>query len=437
MPIHYLSKGPRGVSSFFPPLGSIITGVGDSIMVASSNSGGADYDTAYLLRTINPTGNVGGTLACACVLPPSGQPFADGRMRFGGVHATGGLTTANVLANHVNGSDSPKNDSPKPSFICVLTGTNDVGNISPGGVLDNNALNTWKNVLQTVYTTLQTQGFTVVACSLPPNGLANNQPAVSAMNTAILDLVATTPGLIFADVFTTAALGLGWKAGYNVDNDHPNLTGAMAMGQVITDAVSSHLSNKLPALVTTADEAGSDIRFLNGCFQRDTNGDGIPQNGYTAESDGYWGVTANGATFALAPRTNYQGKAWTITKSSDPGDTTLSGTGAGGAFSPVLDATHRYGIGFVGEISSWSGTDTRCTVDLIEVTNGANNPFSAQLRKDAGFSAALLPFSLYHVFQPSASATYRFVVGISGADAANLATFRLGQLTLRDLGVAA
>lgn len=438
-----LQLGRGGKVGLARPANNLVAGVGDSLTVASANTGGADYDSAFLLRTINPTGLVGGYLAWATILPKTGDSAATGKFRFAGVHATGGLTTAQVKTTHVDGSDSPLNDSPKPGMVAVLTGTNDLGTVSPGGVLDTGALATWKASLKSIYTTLLAAHILPVACKLPPNGVANNQPAVTAMNTAIVQAAAEVGGLPVADLFTPCATGNNWTAGYNVDNDHPSVTGARAMGQALRDAVDSWLPSSTPNLVTTATRTGTGIIFLNGDQTTDGDADGVPNGGYTAEANGYWAQTANGTAWTLGARSGYSGQAWRWSKTSDPGDSQCQGSGAGGTVSPVLADGHLYEVGFTAEVASWSDATTRFTFDLIKVTDGSKVPFSVSIRKDSGFGSAVSRFVLFSTFRCSdygggtgiaPSGTYRFLLTCGGADAANLIDWYIGQVTLRDLG---
>ena len=430
------------------PRNNLVVGVGDSITVASHNTAGAGITKDYQFqpRLLNPSGNIGGYLTWAAILPKTGDTVGNGRFRFNGVHATGGQTAAQIKTTHIDGTDSPLNDNPKPGICVVLAGSNDIGTIAPGNVVNPTVVQTVADSVESIWDTLIAAGILPVAVSLPPsNGGSNN--AVPALN-AELSARASAKGIIFADVYTPCVgVAPSWAANYSPDGIHPSELGAKAMGQTLRDAIDPVLFADLPNLVTAATDGDADLIFENGAMERDSNADGIPNGGgQGAEVSTYWTFTANGAASSLTPRTAFDGQAWRVNKTVDTaGNSQMSGSGSGGFDIDLVDG-HSYEIGFVGEIASWAGTTTEWLIQLNKITDGGKVPFRLILENDATFSGAIAPFKMLRTFRCSNSAVgtpipaggYRFLIvwgHRTGSPTDNLLDTYLGQLTIRDLGV--
>ncbi len=430
------------------PTNNIVAAVGDSIAIASGNTGGADYDSNYAFRTLNTSGSLGGFLSWACLLPKTGQTASDGRMQWGGAYGTGGLNIANVVTTHISGADSPINATPKPGIAAWMPGANDSANFTSGGVAQTAAITSAIASVRTGCNALIAAGILPCLCTLTPRSTSTLDVGIQAFNTALIALAAELR-VPYANFYAATASAGVWIANYNAagtDADHPSGLGAKAMGQTLRDALDTVLPATSPtdALVTNATRAAAGIVFLNGDFSADGNADNIPDGGYTAVSTGYFSATANGATPTLATRTGYDNKAWRINKTSDAGDTQYLGTGAGGTFSPVLTDGHLYEIGFTFEIASWSDTETYFLVQLQKITDGGKVPFAVTVRKDQFVSTAVAQAKLIHRFRCSdagggagiaPSGGYRWNILAGGSQPTNLIDVYLGQLTLRDLGV--
>ena len=447
--ITFLSRQVSGAGPSLPvPSNNLVVGVGDSITVSSHNTAGAGIttDRQFQPRLLNPSGNTGGFLMWAALLPKTGDTTGNGRFQFNGVHGTGGLTAAQIKTTHIDGTDSPLNDSPKPGIVVVLAGTNDLGTVSPGGVVDNGALDTTCDAIESIWDALIAADILPVACLVPPINTVNNQPAVTAINAQITSRAAAK-GIVAADLFTPCATGDNWSANmHSGDGVHPSNLGAKAMGQALRDAIDSALFAGTPNLVTAATDGDADLVFENGAFERDGNADDIPNGGgQGAETNTYWTFTAAGAVPDLIARTGFDGLAWRVNKSTDSGQTTASGTGVGTNDIDLVDG-HTYEVGFVFEIASWSGTNTYASLQLNKITDGSKIPFRLNLELDSSFASAIAPFSIISRFRCSDSASglpvpsggYRFLFTWghrTGTPTNNLIDTYMGQLTLRDLGV--
>jgi lysophospholipase L1-like esterase len=438
------------------PQNNLVVGLGDSITVASHNTAGAGITKDYQFqpRLINTSGLVGGYLTWAAILPVTGQSVGDGRFRFNGTHATSGIRSDQILADHVNGTDSPLNDNPKPGIVSVMAGANDMALISN----NNNTVNTTEldftiAQLNAMYTALINADILPIACGVPPTNNANYQLACIALNDAI-ETNAAARGLQFVDVFEAARAVPGsttnaqWATNHNTaDGIHPSLLGAKAIGQVVRDAVDKFLPYSYPNLVTAATDGDADLIFKNGAFERDANTDNMPDGGGT-ENSGYWTFTANGAASSLGARTNYSGQAWRVNKTVDTaGNSQMQGSGSGTVDIDLVDG-HAYDVGFVTEIASMSGTTTQYQITMVKVSDGTKVPFRLTLSNDATFSSAIAPFKFLRTFRCSDSASgtpitsggYRFLITWghqTGTPTDNLLDTYMGQLTVRDLGVMA
>jgi lysophospholipase L1-like esterase len=380
------------------------------------------------------------------ILPRTGAQMGDGRFEFVGTHATGGAQASTIKTTHIDGTDSPLNDNPKPSFAVVLAGSNDIGAVAPSNVVNPTQLASTLDAIESIWDTLIANDILPIACMLPPNnGTAQN--AILAINQGIRER-GHAKGLVVVDLFTPCWSGTGATWGTNMhtgDGTHPSVLGAKLMGQALRDAIDPLLLPTHPNIVDADTDAASDLMLHNGAFERDTNSDNIPNGGRTSGSETatFWILTANGATPTLAARTNFSGKALRLNKTDDTaGNTLLSSSGGSDAIS-LVDG-HLYKVLLKGEIASWSGTNTQILYQAIKVTGDV--PFRITFQNDFSFSGAIAPFIVGRTFLISntgnfTSGSYRggqVSIGFStaGATTDNLGDVYFGQITYRDLGLA-
>ncbi len=422
------------------PQNPLVVGVGDSIVAAASNTAGAGITPSikFQPRLKNTSGNVGAFLAWASILPKTGASAGDGRFRYNGCHATSGLTVAQIKSTHIDGSDSPLNDSPKPGIVVICAGQNDAGSMGTQGAIDTRVAD-----VKAMCISLFAAGILPVVCAVPPNSTSGATKTNIINYNASLATMCATIGILFADTHTPCNDGSGgWIANYNADGTsavHPSVLGAQAMGQALRDAIDSRLYSAGPNLVTAATDGDADLQMENGAFERDGDSDGVPNGGGPGnEINGYWSKTANGTAWTLGARSGFSGQAWRWEKTSDAGDSICSGTGSGSGTIPLTDG-HLYEVGFIGEIASWSDVATTFNLTIRKASDASKRPFDVTLNKDTLFGGAIAPFAQFHTFRCNATdapaGDYRFFISLGGANAANLADVYLGQLTLRDLGV--
>lgn len=394
-----MRSGPLGGGGGYAvtPSNNKVTAVGDSITLANAagTGGKTTSGTTARYQAITRDGSaVGGYLTWACMLPKTGDTFSDGPFEWSGVHATGGLTIAQIKTTHIDGADSPLNDSPKAGTCVVLAGSNNLGTISPSGVLDSGVLATALAALGTIYDALIAGSILPVACTVPPSNTANNQPAVTALNAGIVTLAAEK-NIPLVDFFTPCATGNNWTANYHQgDGIHPSVTGAVAMGQALRDVLEPLVPADRPTLVTTATETDARYEWLNGPFQRVSGTAGIPRGGaQPVEDTNPWSVTVASATFSLGARTNYNGQAARINKATDVGDTQWQSSGGAGIPPQYADGA-AFAVGFVAEIASWAPS-TGFQFQAWKQSDAGTSVYSLKVQTDANYTTAVAPFVWY------------------------------------------
>jgi lysophospholipase L1-like esterase len=423
------------------PSNNIVTAIGDSITLASAVTSGGTAPgvtayTKYHAQLVNSaTPQIGGYLTWACVLPKTGESEGTGKMRWGGVHATGSITTNTILTTHIQGTDSPLNDSPKAGICVICAGANDLAALTTQAAIDSRIAD-----IETMCDALVGAGILPVIATPPANnnpGNTNLPAFVASLNTFAAGYMT---GLICVDFFeaTRAPGQVTWNTNYNAagtDPAHPSVIGARAMGQILRDAIDALLPATVPTLATTATDDSANYLYKNGSCTDDGNADGIPDGGMT-QSATYWSSTANGAAYALAPRTGFNGKAWEINKTTDPGDTALSGTGAG---SPIIILTdgHDTSFGFKAEVVSWAAA-TRCDFGLWKQSDATTKFAQLRLGTDSLFSGTVAPFVWFQQFTVPAGyagdanlGKTRLGITIGGTGTSTM-DVHIGQITVRD-----
>jgi lysophospholipase L1-like esterase len=391
----------RGRSSGYAvtPSNNIVTAVGDSITLASAaGTGGKAPGVAgyskYQAQTVTTAG-VGGYLTWACILPKTGDTFSDGPMLWGGVHATGGANTATILADHIDGTDSPLNDSPKAGTCLVLVGANDTGEGTnqSGGEVNQATIATWETNVRDICQTLINNDILPVLCTVTPHTTADNRVAIAAMNVIILDIAADL-NIPYADTAAAVSSGGEWIASYNDDANHPSNLGGVAMGQAIRDVVEPLMPASRPTLVTTATETDAIYQWLNGPFQRESGTTGVPRGGAPAVEDlNPWTWAPNNATPTLGARSGYNGQAWRINKLTHASDTTAISAGGAGVPPQYADGDN-FAFGFVAEIASWEAS-TGFNFEAYKSSDPTVKMARLVLKTDTTYTTAVKPFVWY------------------------------------------
>jgi lysophospholipase L1-like esterase len=218
--------------------------------------------------------------------------LSQGRLAYTGVSATGGYTTAQILATHL-----PVALQVKPAFCVVLGGANDYGQPIPTVIAN----------LKAMYTALQSAGITPVCCTLLPRNNINGNTSWSTRLNAWISRYARLNGLPLADFYSALVdtTNGAYKAGLNADYVHPSPEGAKIMGQVIVNALLPLVAQTSPFLAATQSTdvamAIQNPLFLNGSG-------GLPS---------CWAFLSGvPGTLSMAPASGVVGNQWTITSST-------------------------------------------------------------------------------------------------------------------------
>lgn len=226
--------------------------------------------------------------------------MSNGQIKNSGQSATGGYTTAQVLAEHV-----PKAIASGATFVTVLCGRNDVRDET------NTKFSTTKANFISIFTSLLRAGIIPVVCTMAAQGTAANPLSVAekikeAQINDFLQSFADDNGLPFVDFHAATVDPLTgiWRDGYNIDVSHPNSTGAKVMGETYAAAMKEWVSPAKPrTAVSTSNPATSTNLNSDPMFLQSTAG--VP-NG--------WATTTAG-TSSVASDAQIKGNAWTISGS--------------------------------------------------------------------------------------------------------------------------
>lgn len=389
----------RAAGYALTPTNNIVTAVGDSITLASAAGTGGKTSAAqvagyskYQAQSVNGTG-VGGYFTWATILPKTGDTMSTGPILWGGVHATGGANTATVKTSHIDGTDSPLNDSPKAGTCVLLVGANDVGEgaIQSSGVVNQATLDAWETNVRAMAASLIAANILPVLCTLTPHTTANNRVAIAAIN-ARIPVIAAALNVPYADIAAPVKDGTGaWLTNHNSDANHPSVTGAVKMGQALRDVLEPLLPSSRPTLVTTSTETASIYQWLNGPFQRASGTAGVPAGGAPpVEDTNPWTWTAASATPTLGARTGYNGQAWRINKATNVADTTAVSAGGAGVPPQYADGEN-FAAGFVAEIAAWDAS-TGFNFEFYQQNASGNKMARLVVKNDANYTTAVKPF---------------------------------------------
>jgi hypothetical protein len=418
------------------PANNLVTAIGDSVTVAAATSGGTAPSVAsfakYHGQLVNAAG-VGGFLTWAAILPKTGESTGTGKLRWAGVHATGGATINQVHTSHVTGSDSPLFDNPKPGICVIAVGLNDAANFGTQPGIDSRVAE-----VSVMCDELIAGGILPVIAACPPH---NGFPLTVPNFNTTLAAMAASRGLVYVDWHTPLANPDGtWKLNHNTngtDNGHPSVRGGVVMGQVLRDAIDHLLPNVTPTLATTATDDLASYLYKNGSFTDDGNADGVPDGGQT-QSSTYWNLTANGTAWTLGARAGYSGQALRWNKTTDPGTSTLQSTAAGTPVPLCLDG-HTIAFGFRAEVASWS-INTEFDIEGWKLLDAASKPFRLKIGTDFEYTLPIAPFVWYQEwlvpagFDDADGGKLRTNMQILGTGTNTMDAY-IGQFTLRDNSV--
>lgn len=226
--------------------------------------------------------------------------MSSGQIKNSGQSATGGYTTAKILAEHV-----PKAIQSGATFVPVLGGRNDVRDAT------NTNFSTTKANFISIFTSLLRAGIIPVVCTMAAQGTEANPLSVAekikeAQINDFLKSFADDNGLPLVDFHaaTVDPLTGVWRDGYNIDVSHPNSTGAKVMGETYAAAMKDWVSPAKPrTAVSTSNPETSTNLNSDPMFLQSTAG--VP-NG--------WATTTAG-TSSVASDAQIKGNAWTISGS--------------------------------------------------------------------------------------------------------------------------
>jgi lysophospholipase L1-like esterase len=267
-----------------PPSGRVMMAMGDSIIANGANDSVSGSVTVTGGRL-----NEKNWLAWATML-------SGGKITYGGLAATGGYTTAQVLATHL-----PTVLAAKPDACLVLAGTNDTVASTP--------LATSIANLTSMYAQLLAAGILPIACTLPPRtGATSGDNTLRTQLNIWIVRYARTNGIPMVDFYGTlvdTATAGSYLAALTADGVHPNGAGAKAMGQAMADSMATWLSPVTPFL--SQNNTDPALGLSNSLNLTDTNADGVPDN---------WTISGTGAVGTLVTDAAVKGKYYVATRGS-------------------------------------------------------------------------------------------------------------------------
>lgn len=215
----------------------------------------------------------------------------DGRVRYGGVAATGGYTSAQILATHLPTVLAQA----KPGDICaVLAGGND------------GTLGASKTSITAICAQLAAAGVRVILCTDPPSG----DDALYQARNAWYQELALDQGYLIADFYGATvdpATGNYQTAYDSGDGIHPSAEGATACGRALAATIRDSVSASAPSVLPTTNSYPGALIGSNALFLTDAGADGVP--------DGWIGLADAGtSTSTLTDEDWAAGKVWTITR---------------------------------------------------------------------------------------------------------------------------
>lgn len=403
MDVVTLAAAKASAKKLHQPLVGILPGtvwaLGDSI---SAN----DYSA--------PSGTNGHIFRPRCWLMHASL-LSGGKIKFGGIAATGGYTTAQVISTHL-----PTVIAARPQFCVVHCGTNDPGTLTVAQSIAN---------LTSIYTQLMAAGITpILTTYLPkhtlPNAARSPLDAMGLFN-ARYARDHCLPLLDWTSPFINPANG-DWSgysatpslATWNYDDTHPNAAAAKVMGQSLVTALSG-LPLSTPFLACGPYlPGGLQPSSTNATLLNDGNSNGRPDG--MDYSNGAAGATYSLTSMGADGVGNYfnvaRGSADVLVQ-SDNSDTIPTG----------------HVIGFACKIKTSALKSTSANFDL-RVSNGASDVDLFSLREWTEDIPAGSVFAGEFTVPAGMSSNVLHLMEVISAGAA---TVSIGQLTFYDMTDAA
>lgn len=411
----WVATAPANASSGASSPGSRIFFVGDSQVQKGVSDGNADG-----------TGTSFAPLLQGRAWYAWAEMLSEGSMIYAGQAATGGFTTAQILATHV-----PTAVAQAAKLVCVLAGRNDVVNAV--------SFSTTVSNLKAIWAAIVAAGKTPILCTLPaqpafPTATATQITAAAKINAFIRKqaLFSAWPLVDFETVTTDPATG-GQKTGMFVDASHPNHgLGARTMGTELYNKIKPYLAPyKPPYAAAQTNPANGDLNLMpNPLLLTDTNTDGVPDNWTTA------GAAASKAYSIYDPSTTGNdglGKWFRVARTAS--------TGAAQAFGDKVAVTPGDVVAFSFRFkSSLEAVGAWCAMRLIGTPLTGDNPTSVQTQFVAGINTWLGDVTTPGLFymENTIAAGVNFVspvISISvGTGAASIDVGQVGIFNLTQMG---
>lgn len=198
-----------------------------------------------------------------------------GKIRHRGAFATGGYTLEQIEATHL---PSVLSLNPLPGACIIAGGTNNLG-ATMGGTAAYDPVAARATLLRMVET-LQLQGIMPVLWCPPPRNDSTTVNAATQRWNAWIRYTAQRLGLPYVDAYRAVvdpATGL-YKAGYNLDQVHPNPLGHYLIGRSagIDPEFLGRFNNDAPHLSMDVLDAANMIPSGRGLFNQGVNGSQVP-----------------------------------------------------------------------------------------------------------------------------------------------------------------
>jgi lysophospholipase L1-like esterase len=298
--------------------------------------------------------------------------------------------------------------------ICfVMAGTNDL----PSDTVDLEPLKTaYRN---DIIEKLRAAGVTPILCSILPGEWSTARKSKIVQFNLWINRQAQVLGIPYVNFYkelVDPATG-NWLSTYAVsptsDAYHPNAAAYRRMGKIAYDTIAPWLPPAPAPLVANNIETTN--KHYNGCFIIDSNADSMP--------DGNVAIgTSAGLNYALEDAAGYVGKAWRLTITNGTGDLSRgiqspsTGHVAGNRIAvaakvDIASADLPAGCGFIMDLAWNNGTTETVFKTGVQVTGGV------------AYVEAVVPAGA-----TSVDVRRYFKVAASRTD-----TFKLGQITVRDL----
>lgn len=189
-----------------------------------------------------------------------------------------------------------------PNAVMLTAGRNDIAQAVTLAVFRTN--------VETIMAKIRAIGAVPVIGLIPPTNTGAQHPDTIKFNTW-LKYYAATNGIIVVDFYSLLVdpVNGNYLSAYNGDGLHPNHAGYMAMGQLVSDKLSSLLPTWGPQLAVDNGDSAQ-LYGTNAVLLTDSNADGVPESWFA-----YGGST--GYAHALVTDSAVPGKMMQITQTAN------------------------------------------------------------------------------------------------------------------------